>query len=132
MTTTKPATKINGPWPSVVAVAASRRAGPKKSMAVAKLVNREWAGNTVKVEELAITSDPIPDARSLPVSKYDALFRQLEVGQCVVCEPDSAPKVKAGLDKWLKNHGMKHLTSKAMSRYPTDGKGRVWLIEKGK
>jgi hypothetical protein len=125
-------TKINGPWPVVAIPVAAGRRGPKKSMATAKPVKREWAGENVKVEELVISSHPIPEIRSVPVSKYDALFRQLKVGQCVVCEPDSAPKVKAGLDKWIKNQMLKHLTSKAMSRYPTDGKGRVWLIEKGK
>ena len=77
---------------------------------------------------LKISADPVVDGRARIVSKFDALFSQLKPGQCLICEPEQAPKLNAALRKWLDNKGLTAVKTKAMTRYPTDGKGRVWRL----
>lgn len=100
-------TKIRGPWPGV----------EKKPATARKVVN---------VEDLKIADDPYVEQRSRPAGKYDELFAKLKPGQCIVCPPDSAPKIKGSLDKWLKANS-KEGYARARTRY-SDGQGRVWWL----
>lgn len=81
----------------------------------------------VDPSSLSISNDPVMDGRAAPVSKYEAIFRKLKPGQCVVCEPQQADKINAALRKWLDQNGFP-VNTRATSRYPADGKGRVWRL----
>jgi hypothetical protein len=120
---TKPATKINGPWPASTPK-------PAKVIKHPTIKRDTWPGKNVDVDTLKIASDPLPAVRTPPVGKYDAFLDKLKVGQCVVCESHEAPRVKAAMDNYIRKKMLTGVVSKACSRYPTDGKGRVWLLEK--
>ena len=81
----------------------------------------------IDVNTLKVTNDPIQVRRSTS-SKYDAVFRKLPYGHCIVCEPDEAGRIGATLVKWLRAKG-KQGSVKSVSHYEKDGKGRVWLLE---
>lgn len=93
-----------------------------------------WTGQPVKPAKtidpasLTISEDPVSDGRARVVSKFDPVFSKLQPGQCLICEPEQAPKLNSALRKWLDNKGLTGAKTKAMTRYPTDGKGRVWRL----
>lgn len=85
----------------------------------------------VDVSTLQIVNDPMPTRRISIGLKYEGVFSKLKPGQAVKCQPDEAPKICNALSSWLKKKGRRdqyHIRS--VSRYETDGLGRVWLIPK--
>jgi hypothetical protein len=89
-----------------------------------------WPGQDVS--DLKITTDPIPEKRSRVVSKYESLFSRMKVGQCIVCDSKSAPNIAYSLNKWVRKNKGEGYGSKFVARYPSDNRGRVWLIERSK
>jgi hypothetical protein len=89
-----------------------------------------WPKETFDPSTLKIANDPLPPTRTPPMSKYEEVFSKLKPGQCLICEPDHASRIRAALDKWLKNRMKTGFQTKAHSHYPTDRKGRVWLLNK--
>ena len=77
---------------------------------------------------LKISADPVVEGRARIVSKFEDVFMKLKPGQCLICEPEQAPKLNSALRKWLDNKGLTSVKTKAMTRYPADGKGRVWRL----
>lgn len=75
---------------------------------------------------LQICTDPMPTKRVSPVNKYDAIFSQLEVGQCIKCESRDAFALSKALQHWLKRTKSPHI-ARSQTRYD-DGMGRVWLL----
>ena len=80
---------------------------------------------------LAIGNDEYTGVRASPEGKYDELFSRLKAGQCVKCEPGETQPVRNALLKWLQNKGKEtKFEVRTMTRYHTDGRGRVWLLAK--
>ncbi len=87
-----------------------------------------WPKAGIDIDKLSICDDPLPSKRTAPVSKYEPLFAKLKFGQAVKCESRDAGRVKAALEKWAESKMLTGYKTKATSRYPKDGKGRVWLL----
>lgn len=80
----------------------------------------------VDTSKIEICSDPLPESRALPGSKYEAVFKGLKMGQSLKCQPDDVGKVSAALRKWIElNHLQGNVRS--MKDYG-DGMGRVWML----
>lgn len=60
-------------------------------------------------------------------NKYEAIFSALKHGQAIKCEPNQAGGIANSLRKWTNQRGMKVLI-RMTKRYPTDSKGRVWML----
>lgn len=85
----------------------------------------------VDVEMLDIGNDEFPGRRSTPEGKYAKLFETLKPGQCLKCEPRETQTLAQAMRKWINNtNRTKTMEVRAMSRFPKDGRGRVWLLEK--
>lgn len=78
---------------------------------------------------IQITNDPYTGPRPPHISKYQALFDQLEIGQCLVLpEGVSVQSVQAALAKHVRRN---HLPATVRMRSKCeDGKARVWLLPK--
>ena len=77
---------------------------------------------------LAVTTEPLPSQRCHVEGKYHALFKTLQVGQCIqLADPKTAPRVAAALAKMAKQHG-KPWVFRSKERMP-DGIGRVWVLD---
>jgi len=77
---------------------------------------------------LSICDDPLPSTRALVGgNKYEAIFSALKHGQAIKCEPNQACCIANSLRKWTNQRGMKVLI-RMTKRYPTDSKGRVWML----
>jgi hypothetical protein len=98
---------------------------PVAPAAKAKKIKQSFA--PVDLATLRIASDPLPERRATPGLKYEALFSQLQVGQCIVCAPDETSKLGHALNTWLQVKGRNNAV-KTCSRYETDQQGRVWLL----
>lgn len=81
------------------------------------------------VSDLRISSDPVQTKRIFKPGKYDALFRSMKPGQCVVCEPNQIQGIAQSMRDFMKARGIKGMV-RSCSRYETDGKGRVWMLTK--
>lgn len=82
----------------------------------------------VDLATLRIADDALPERRSTPGLKYEALFSQLKVGQCIVCAPGDTSKISHALNTWLQLKGRNNAV-KSCKSYETDQQGRVWLME---
>ena len=82
----------------------------------------------IDVDALTIAADPLPTRRIVAGLKYDALFSQMQVGQCIVCKPSDAGKIGTALNAWLYKKGRNNAV-KTCRNYETDELGRVWLLE---
>lgn len=69
---------------------------------------------------------PLPKYRTV-VGKYDALFSQLKVGSCVVCEKNERHRVAGALRKFIKH---KNLPNKVIAMNCEDGHARVWMVKR--
>jgi hypothetical protein len=77
-------------------------------------------------DKLEICSDPLPAGRANPGNKYEALYSQLTLGQCIKCQPGEVGRVANSLRKWVK--GQRQGGTVRSIRDYGDGKGRVWWI----
>lgn len=82
----------------------------------------------IDLATLVIANDPLPKRRIVAGLKYEALFSQLKVGQCIVCAPLESGKIGSALNAWLQKKGMNNVV-KTCRNYETDERGRVWLLE---
>ena len=83
------------------------------------------------VEEITFTDDK-PVQRSMPVGKYAAVFEHAyKTGQRIKCPSQSIQAIGNGARKWVEKHGHAAKVS-AISRYPTDGMGGVWVLAEQK
>jgi len=80
------------------------------------------------VELLTVTRDPLPGRRAC-TSKYDELFASLKPGDAIKCQPEHVLSIRASLDKWCKQRGLKFKIRSVM-HYPTDKLGRVFLLDR--
>lgn len=78
---------------------------------------------------LEICDDPMPAGRAPTVNKYEAIFKAMKPGQCIKCESGEAAKIANALRKHFEVHKQNYLV-RSTERYPADGKGRVWKLEK--
>ena len=92
----------------------------------AKPTKKQFA--PVDLATLRIADDALPERRSTPGLKYEALFSQLKVGQCIVCAPGDTSKISHALNTWLQVKGRNNAV-KSCKSYETDQQGRVWLME---
>lgn len=76
---------------------------------------------------MKITSDALPIRRTMPENKYEPLFKKMEYGQCIVCEPEDVGKVCGAMRKYLSTLPAGG-SVKSVLRYPSDKKGRVWMM----
>ena len=81
------------------------------------------------ISKIQITNDPYAGPRPRHISKYQALFESLEIGQCLVLPKDtSVQSVQAALAKHVRRN---HLPATVRMRSKCeDGKARVWLLPK--
>jgi len=83
-----------------------------------------------------ISDDPPPAAPSRPgESKYEELFRAMQVGQAIVCTPEEAKQYYAAMRHWLIQNGLydtlrPRTTNKYKHAKPGTPQARVWLVEK--
>jgi hypothetical protein len=79
---------------------------------------------------LQITNDPVPPHRVHTGNKYDALFTLLQPGQAIKCGSgqQETGRVANALRKWHQVRG-NEVVIKSCAHYPSDGLGRVWLME---
>lgn len=80
------------------------------------------------IAALQITDDPITPATKIGGDKYSHLFSKMKLGQSIKCRPDDAPKVAGAMRKWVKEQGTGAIV-RAVSKYPADGLGRVWMLK---
>jgi hypothetical protein len=89
------------------------------------------AVRSIEVDLIKISNDAFPGQRSCPEGKYVEMFTKMKPGQCLECEPAEVQPLAAGMRKWLVNQGKdKQFMVRTMTRFPKDGRGRVWLIAK--
>lgn len=81
----------------------------------------------VDIESMQITDDPVTGNTNSGGDKYSALFSNLKLGQAIKCRSADAPKVGNALRKW-RDERFPGAQVRAVSRYPKDGLGRVWLL----
>ena len=84
--------------------------------------------NFLDPSTLRIVDEPYKDGRSIPVSKYEAIFSQLKPNQRMVCPNGSASRLSAQLRNWLEKKGHKDPIVRARERCD-DGEGGVWWIK---
>jgi hypothetical protein len=82
--------------------------------------------NFVDPDTLVICRDPLPKGR-VNLNKYGMVFTKLKDGDCLKCEPEEVGQLANGLRKWLKSVGREGQV-RTVKFYPTDNKGRVWLM----
>lgn len=113
----------------------------KTKPAIKKIVT-EFAGESPYTEkaEVAFTEESIsfeitddPYMGRQTSSKYDDLINKTKVGQRIKSPPDCVGSLAAATVKWLKKRGM-YETHKVISvmKYPKDGMGGVWIVERKK
>lgn len=108
-------TLINGNWPGVPQVEKKERKQHKPNA-------------PVDLSTVAKTRAPYvsPNTGQL-VSKYDALFKGVQEGDCFECPPEKTANLSKALDTYIKKHKIDGVI-KQNSRCD-DGKGRVWLYK---
>lgn len=77
-------------------------------------------------ETLKICDDPIPGYRAKPKGKYEEVFSQLKVGQCIKCQPEETGKIAHALRTYIAAREISAAV-KSINNYG-DGMGRVWLV----
>lgn len=113
----------------------------KTKPAIKKIVT-EFSGESPYTEkaEVAFTEESIsfeitddPYMGRQTSSKYDDLINKTKVGQRIKSPPDCVGTLAAAAVKWLKKRGM-YETHKVISvmKYPKDGMGGVWIVERVK
>ena len=85
----------------------------------------------IDVSNMRIADDPRLVSRGFQSSKYDQLFTKLKPGQCIVCDPKNMNPTRNALQKWLAVRYPGKYIVRGVSHYPTDGKARVWMLNKG-
>lgn len=84
--------------------------------------------------QIELCDDPLPTVRKTKnVSKYQPYFEALRTGErsCVKCPPKATSPIASGLRKYLQRRGeMGAYSIQTVSDYG-DGRGRVWLVERG-
>ena len=81
------------------------------------------------MESMTICDDPLPANRASPTNKYVPLFQQLKPGQCIKCAPDDVARISHAMRKWIEQNKLPFIF-RTVRQYHTDGKGRVWLLDK--
>ena len=83
----------------------------------------------VKLAELTIANDPPPPDEHPGIGRgyMQAMFAQLQPGQCLACATDDARRLANNLRHWLKARGR---VERVVYRPAggADGRGRVWLL----
>lgn len=120
-----------GSWPSVPPVKTAET--PPKSKPAAPPAAPEKRKppkvyESIRIEELSLCDDALPEGRAKPGSKYDALFSDaVKTGKTIKTPGGAAASVSNLARTWLKRNGHPNKTTRSVGNYG-DGLGRVWII----
>lgn len=116
------------PWPALPGQATQPAKAPLKAVKPAPRTRPNPTPQKIDIDHLVIVDDPLPPGHSLYAHKYDALFSKLKHGQGLKCEPDEAQALAKAMTHWLRRTKKEGQVTLCRD-YPTDHKGRVWLLE---
>ena len=80
------------------------------------------------VEDLVICKDPVPATKIITKYKYDAIFKQLKVGEALKCPGDKADTVASALRSYIKRNSLKHVVRATPQYQKEEPAGRVWML----
>ena len=81
----------------------------------------------IDISTLRVTNDK-PKKRTSYSFKYEAIFKELDIGKSVACEPEDCDKVSQALRAYIVRNN-KPWSVKSQRRY-TKSSGRIFVLEK--
>lgn len=107
-TTQRITTQTRGNWPGKAAL-------PKRER------------QSTKFDEIVKSRTPYIVTRTTQASKWDAVFKGVQEGDCFEMQPEDVARGEQALRKFLEKNGIEGIVRRRTRC--EDGKGRVWLLK---